>query len=164
MTDFFLLLFGALAVGFAALVILLRQPMRAALALVAHMICLAGVYACLAVHVVALFQVLIYVGAVMVFMVYTIMLLDDRDPSYRRRFAVTTVPAVALVALVSATLLRLVLAPATDAAVVGATPSFAFGEFAVGFMRDYWFHFELATVLLLVGLAAAWVAIRESRR
>jgi NADH:ubiquinone oxidoreductase subunit 6 (subunit J) len=100
----------------------------------------------------------------MVFMVYTIMLLDDRDPSYRRRFAVTTVPAVVLVALVSATLLRLVLAPATDEAIVGTAPSFAFGEFAVGFMRDYWFHFELATVLLLVGLAAAWVAIRESRR
>ena len=46
----------------------------AALALVAHMFCLAGIYACLEVHVVALFQVLIYVGAVMVFMVFVIML------------------------------------------------------------------------------------------
>ena len=59
MTDLFILFFGLLAVGFAALVLTLRQPMRAALALVAHMISLAGVYACLEVHVIALFQVLI---------------------------------------------------------------------------------------------------------
>ncbi len=67
---------------FAVLVVVLRQPMRAALALIAHMISLAAIFACLNVHVVALFQVLIYVGAVMVLMIYTIMLLDDSDPSY----------------------------------------------------------------------------------
>jgi NADH:ubiquinone oxidoreductase subunit 6 (subunit J) len=30
-------------------------------------------------------------------------------------------------------------------------------------MKHYWFHFELATVLLLVGIVAAWTAIREHR-
>jgi NADH:ubiquinone oxidoreductase subunit 6 (subunit J) len=30
-------------------------------------------------------------------------------------------------------------------------------------MKQYWFHFEVATVLLLVGILAAWTAIRESR-
>ena len=81
MTPYFIAFFSLLAVLFAALAITLRQPMRATLALVGHMICLAAIYACLGAHVVAVFQVLIYVGAVMVFMVYTIMLLDDRDPS-----------------------------------------------------------------------------------
>ena len=75
MTNAFILLFSLLALVFAALVLTLRQPMRAALALVAHMISLAGIYACLEVHVIALFQVLIYVGAVMVFMVYTLSLI-----------------------------------------------------------------------------------------
>jgi NADH-quinone oxidoreductase subunit J len=165
MSDLLLAIFGGLAVAFAVLVIVARQPMRAALALVAHMVCLAGVYATLAVHVVALFQVLIYVGAVMVFMVYTIMLLDDRDASYRRRYSAATVPAIVVVALVSATLLGLVLrAGAGTPPPVDAPPSYAFGDFAVGFMQHYWFHFELATVLLLVGLIAAWTAVRESRR
>ena len=95
MTDVFIVFFGVLALVFAGMVLWLRQPMRAALALVAHMICLAAIYACLGVHVIALFQVLIYVGAVMVFMVYTIMLLDDRDPAYAHRFSRSTgVPAV----------------------------------------------------------------------
>ena len=48
------------------------------------MLSLAGVYALLGVHVIAVFQVLIYVGAVMVFMVYAIMLLDVRDRSFTR--------------------------------------------------------------------------------
>ncbi len=112
MTDAFIVFFGALALVFAGAVLLLRQPMRAALALVAHMICLAAIYACLGVHVIALFQVLIYVGAVMVFMVYTIMLLDDRDIAYRKRFSATLVPGVLIATIVALALLRL-LGPVT---------------------------------------------------
>ena len=161
MTDAFVVVFGVLAVVFAAMVLTLRQPMRAALALVAHMTCLAAIYAALAVHVVALFQVLIYVGAVMVFMVYTIMLLDDRDPSYRQRFSRSTGAAVAT----AGALLALLLVPAfgTGPAPAAGHASFAFGAFSIEFMRHYWFHFEVATVLLLVGMIAAWTTIREVR-
>jgi hypothetical protein len=63
----------------AVLMLLLRHPMRVALALIAVMISLGGIYGLLGVHFIAVFQVLIYVGAVMVFMVYAIMLLDVRD-------------------------------------------------------------------------------------
>ncbi|MFO1414705.1 MAG: NADH-quinone oxidoreductase subunit J [Burkholderiales bacterium] len=162
MTDAFVALFGVLAVVFAAMVLALRQPMRAALALVAHMTCLAAIYAALAVHVVALFQVLIYVGAVMVFMVYTIMLLDDRDPSYRQRFSRSTGVAV----VTAGTLAALLLVPAlggTPGALPAGTAAFGFAAFSAEFMRHYWFHFEVATVLLLVGMIAAWTAIREAR-
>ena len=167
MTDFFVAVFGVLALVFAVLVVVSRQPMRAALALIAHMGSLAAIYAALAVHVVALFQVLIYVGAVMVFMVYTIMLLDDRDASVRRPWS-RTVPAALVVAVGVAALLLLLLGrdggpllPAAPADPGGAI--FGFVAFSTAFMKHYWFHFELATVLLLVGLVAAWTAVRESR-
>jgi NADH-quinone oxidoreductase subunit J len=168
MTDLFILFFGLMAVGFAALVLTLRQPMRAALALVAHMISLAGIFACLDVHVVALFQVLIYVGAVMVFMIYTIMLLDDRDPSYQNLYSRLAVPAVVVAVALTGALFWLLGRPSPEAAALvlpaaGSPPPFAFGAFAVAFMKHYWFHFELATVLLLVGIVAAWTAIKESR-
>lgn len=163
MSNAFILLFSLLALVFAGLVPVLRQPMRAALALVAHMISLAGIYACLEVHVIALFQVLIYVGAVMVFMIYTIMLLDDRDTSYRQMYSHLAVPAVAVAAVVAAALLWL-LSRSTGADLPpAATPPFGFAAFSVAFMSQYWFHFELATILLLVGIVAAWTAIRESR-
>lgn len=167
MTQAFVVFFGALSLLFAGLVVLVRQPMRAALALVAHMICLAAIYATLGVHVVALFQVLIYVGAVMVFMVYTIMLLDDRDVSYRHPYSRLAVPAIAVATALAVALLGLLDAgPAGGDAVVpapGAEPAFNFTPFALAFMKQYWYHFELATVLLLVGIVAAWTAIRESQ-
>jgi NADH-quinone oxidoreductase subunit J len=162
-TDAFIVFFGVLSLVFAALVLLLRQPMRAALALVAHMICLAAIYACLAVHVIALFQVLIYVGAVMVFMVYTIMLLDDRDTAYRQRFSGTLVPGVLVAAVIALGLWRL-LGPSAPGMPPGTgAVDFGFTAFATAFMQQYWLHFELATVLLLVGVVAAWTVIREER-
>lgn len=164
MTDAFIVLFGALALVCAVLVITLHHPMRAALALIAHMICIAAIFATLSVHVVALFQVLIYVGAVMVFMVYTIMLLDDRDVAYRQPYSTRLLPALAVAAMVAVTLLALVLQPSAIPGVPAPpAPSFEFRAFSIAFMKQYWFHFEVATVLLLVGILAAWTAIRESR-
>ena len=162
-TDVFIVSFGVLALVFAAMVLVARQPMRAALALVAHMTSLAAIYACLNVHVIALFQVLIYVGAVMVFMVYTIMLLDDRDVAYRRRFSGTLVPGV-VVSLGAGLVLLRVLGPggAVASPQPGADP-FSFATFSAAFMERYWLHFEIATVLLLAGIVAAWAVIREER-
>lgn len=162
MSDVLLIVFALLALLFAALVVALRQPMRAALALIAHMICLAAIFAILGVHVVALFQVLIYVGAVMVFMVYTIMLLDDRDPAYRHVFSRIAGPSIVVAVLIAAGLGLLVARGVPPAAAEAAAP-FAFSAFAVEFIRHYWFHFELATVLLLVGIVSAWTVIREGR-
>ena len=82
-----LVLFAVCALVAASLMIVLRQPMRVALALLSTMVVLGGLYGLLGVHVIAAFQVLIYVGAVMVFMVYVIMLLEVREnsgPRYSR--------------------------------------------------------------------------------
>jgi NADH-quinone oxidoreductase subunit J len=163
MGGLMLVFFSVLAVFFAALVIALRQPMRSALALVSHMVCLAAIYACLGVHVVAVFQVLIYVGAVMVFMVYTIMLLDDRDDSFRYRFSGSWLPALAIIPLLVGGVWLVVDRSSGWSLSVAAAGSrlFTFASFAGEFMKRYWFHFELATVLLLVGLISAWTAVRE---
>jgi NADH-quinone oxidoreductase subunit J len=158
------LFFALLAVVFAALVLTQRQPMRAALALIGLMVSLAGIYACLGAHVVAVFQVLIYVGAVMVFMVYTIMLLDERDRSYRQPFSRLGVPALLVAQLVAAAFWSLLGdLPATSPAAAAAIDLFSFKAFSLAFMKQYWLHFELATVLLLVGILAAWTALREGR-
>lgn len=163
MIDLAVVGFGSCALGFAVLVIVLRQPMRAALALIAHMICLAGIFACLGVHVVALFQVLIYVGAVMVLMIYTIMLLDDRDASYVHVFSHWSAPAITASVLLVLSLGSLLRSPAQQATAAATAPPFGFADFSLQFMSRYWFHFELATVLLLVGIVAVWTVISEQR-
>ena len=165
MTDLLIGIFGVLAFVCALFVVALRQPMRAALALIAHMVSLAALFACLGVDIVALFQVLIYVGAVMLTMVYTIMLLDDQDASYVHLFSRWLVPAIAVVAatVVALGLLLGTGAPTVPPAAPVATPLFTFSAFAVAFMTHYWLHFELATVLLVIAIVAALTVISERR-
>jgi NADH-quinone oxidoreductase subunit J len=160
-THAFIIFFSLLAVIFALLVLTLRQPMRCALALVAHMISLAGIYAALGAQVIAMFQILIYVGAVMVFMVYTIMLLDDRDNSFRHPHVAKAAIGLLVATLFAGGLLLALGQIAAPTAVAPTVDPFTFTGFSLAFMKQYWFHFELATVLLLVGVVAAWTAVKE---
>ena len=163
MTSLLIGIFGVLAVICAVMVLSLRQPMRAALALVSMMISLAAIYACLGAHVVAVFQVLIYVGAVMVFMVYTIMLLDERDNSYRHPFSRLAIPALLVAAMAVAAFWQMLSKLPGNAVAEVTGDLYTFSAFSQAFMKDYWFHFELATVLLLVGILTAWTALKEGR-
>jgi NADH-quinone oxidoreductase subunit J len=154
--------FCACALAGGVLMLLARHPMRVALALIAVMLSLAGVYAMAGVHVVAVFQVLIYVGAVMVFMVYVIMLLDLRDPSFLERYGRLLVPAVLLGTL-------LVGALGMSATRLGGTstlpaPSYLIQPFSAEFLQKYWLHFELTSVLLLAAVVAAIAVIKSGRR
>jgi NADH-quinone oxidoreductase subunit J len=153
--------FAVAALGGAGLMLVLRHPMHVALALVATMLSLAGVYAMLGAHAIAIFQVLIYVGAVMVFMVYVIMLLDVREASLASRYSWMLVPAVVVCLLAAAVLARGLwqgLAPAAGPAALGVQP------FAVAFLNDYWLHFELVSVLLVAAVVAALAVIEVGRR
>ena len=147
-------LFAVTALAGAVLMLVLRHPMRVALALTATMLALAGVYALLGVHVIAIFQVLIYVGAVMVFMVYVIMLLNTRDPSFTQRFSLWLLPgvvaAVVLVALVVSALWS-----AMPVFTGGGQTAFGLSTFSIAFLNEYWLHFELISVLLVAAVVAA---------
>lgn len=166
----FLLFFSLGALTGAVAMLFLRHPMRVALALVGTMISLAAIYAQLDMHVLAVFQILIYVGAVMVFMIYAIMLLDVHDRSFTERFSPLLVAGVAgvllLVGVLSDGLLRAVVPePVTVAAGgVAAEHAFTVGRFAEIFMQEYWVYFALVAVLLLVAEIAATAIIDIRRR
>lgn len=158
-----LLMFGVCALIGAVLMIVLRQPMRVAIALISTMVFLGGIYGLLGVHFIAAFQVLIYVGAVMVFMVYVIMLLEVRD-SAGRRYSGLLLPGLAgFVLLVGAILVSIwhSLPAHTE---VGSGSAFGIGPFSVTFLSEYWLHFELTSVLLVAAVVAALAVIQISRR
>jgi NADH-quinone oxidoreductase subunit J len=146
----------------AVLVVALKQPMRVAMALISTMIFLGGIYGLLGVHFIAAFQVLIYVGAVMVFMVYVIMLLDPRDPALKGRFSPLLVPGV-----LGGVLLLVALVHAVHGLLGNPTSTparFGLKEFSVGFLNEYWLHFELTSVLLLAAVVAALAVIKGPGR
>lgn len=159
--DLLLMLFAAAAVAGAVLMIVVRHPMRVALALIATMISLGGIYGLLGVHVIAVFQIMIYVGAVMVFMVYAIMLLDVRDPSFTERYSSLLWPGLAAAVVLVGVLISAV---RHGQAKVGSavTDSFGVKPFSAAFLGEYWLYFELTSVLLVVAVLAA-VAIVKLR-
>ena len=157
-------LFAGTALASAVLMLVLRHPMRVALALTATMLSLAGVYALLGVHVIAVFQVLIYVGAVMVFMVYAIMLLDVRDRSFTARYSRLLVPGIAAAVLFVAILAHGLWHAFPER--VGAAGAAMFGvqRFSADFLNEYWLAFELVSVLLVAAVVAALAVLEVGRR
>ena len=155
-------IFGVSALVAGALMIVLRHPMQVAMALISTMVFLGGIYGLLGVHFIAAFQVLIYVGAVMVFMVYVIMLLEVREAA-SARYSRLLLPGVGGVVLLVGALCISIWrgTPATPAA--GTGPGFGISAFSATFLDQYWLHFELTSVLLLAAVVAA-IAILKARR
>ena len=93
-----------LALAGGAGVIVLRNPVHAAISLLFTMLALGGAYAMLQAHLLAALQILIYAGAIVILIVYVIMLLDQGREEIPHPFyllgAVAGVPvAVVLLAI-----------------------------------------------------------------
>jgi NADH-quinone oxidoreductase subunit J len=80
----FFWIFAVLTVVLAAQVVLRRNPVHAAVSLVGAFFFLSGIYVLLAAHLIAILQVMVYAGAVMVLFVFVIMLLNLKEEEMGR--------------------------------------------------------------------------------
>lgn len=146
--------------------LVLREPMRVALALITTMMSLGAIYGFMGVHFIAAFQVLIYVGAVMVFMVFVIMLLEVREAPGSRRYSKLVMPGGVIFAMMLGVLGISVWRSMGGGTTTAPASSDAFGltQFSTVFLRDYWLQFELTTVLLIAAIIAALAVIKVHRK
>lgn len=161
--------FYALALGVvacAAGVAFLRNILHAALALLGALIGVAGLYLYLGADFLGMTQLLVYVGGILVVLLFAI-LLTNRIGEVRLTNPTVGlgVPAV-LGLLATAGLGFVALRTAFPRTPAVATPTtLRLGD---AFLREYLFLFELASVILLVALVGALVlarrAVRESQR
>jgi NADH-quinone oxidoreductase subunit J len=79
MENILFYILSAIAVGSALMTVLNRNPVGSAISLIVAMIALAGIYASLDAHFIAVIQILVYAGAVMVLFLFVIMLLNLRE-------------------------------------------------------------------------------------
>src|SRR4030095_13724285 len=70
---------AAWVVGFAVLTITRRNPVTAVMSLVATFFGLAAIYASLSAHFLAVIQVLVYAGAIMVLFIFVVMILNREE-------------------------------------------------------------------------------------
>ena len=160
-------LFGAVLLASGLAVILVRNPVHAALFLVLSFVTAAGLWLLLYAEFLAITLVLVYVGAVMVLFLFVVMMLDINLDRLREGFW-GNLPVAALVGVLMAGEMGLLLARSyagDQLSSPGAPPPGYSNTKALGqvIYTDYVFAFELAAVILLVAIVAA-IAITLRQR
>ncbi|GAA4180849.1 NADH-quinone oxidoreductase subunit J [Streptosporangium oxazolinicum] len=158
------LLLGAMAVGSALLVVTTRQLVHAALWLVVCFGALAGCYLVLTAEFVAWVQVLIYVGAIVVLLLFGIML--TRAPIGRSAdLDSPNRPTAVIVAIATAAVLVTVVVDGFRMAYVPLEPGAgSASELGASIFRNWVLPFEALSVLLLAALIGAIVLSRTDIR
>ncbi len=151
--------FGAGLLGSALAVILVRNPVHAALWLVLAFVQAAGLWLLLYAEFLAITLVLVYVGAVMVLFLFVVMMLDINLDKLREGFW-GNLPLAALVGVLMAAEMGLLLWRGFGGEQVlspGAPPPGYSNTKALGqvLYTDYVFAFEIAAVILLVAIVSA---------
>jgi len=166
MTLFYL--FGAVAVIASMLVISQRNPIYSVLLLIASFGALSGLYVMLEAPFVAVTQIIVYAGAIMVLFLFVVMLLnapheeteqDERLHAFRRQapFRFGAVLAIALAA-------ELTWALTKGVGETGGFPSAAVSsvqEIGKVLFTEYAFPFEVTSILILVAMVGAVVLAKR---
>ncbi|HJT24462.1 MAG TPA: NADH-quinone oxidoreductase subunit J [bacterium] len=151
---------AAVLVGMALVVITRTNPIASALGLVVAFAALAALYAFLAASLVAIIQILVYAGGIMVLMIFVIMLLnlhpDDLKPM-RAKGVVVAVSLLAVLGVVFGPVFLVVFPSGTWTLAV--LPEGFGGIFSVGekIFSDYLFPFEMLSLVLLTAIVGALV-------
>jgi len=158
--------FWALAVvgvASALAVVLLRDVFRAALVLILCFLAVAGLYITLSADFLAFVQILIYVGAIAVLLIFGIMVTREMQrgsPHSRLRL-----PALVMAVALLVTLIFIFVG--TDWAIRTTAPTFpegTTGPLADVLFNEFLLPFEVASVLLLAAVIGAIVVMRERNR
>ena len=166
----FVFYFLATILVFASLrVVTLRNPVHAALHLVLAFFSASGIWILLQAEFLAIALILVYVGAVMVLFLFVVMLLDINLDRLREGFW-SYLPLGSIVALLIVAEMSLVLGGMYWGILESDVPQVEAGHSnvqAVGrlLFTEYVYPFELASVILLVGIvAAAALTLRGKRK
>jgi NADH-quinone oxidoreductase subunit J len=157
----FFIVFAGLSVFGALTVLLRRHPMHSALGLLMTMASLAGLYVLLQAHFIAVIQVLVYAGAVLVLFLFVIMLLNVRAEETRLdRYPLLKWLAVPVAVLLVGEILYIVRLfntnPAPSGDKVGVTE-----EVGSQLFTTYLLPFEATSVLILVAIIGAMVLAKK---
>ena len=154
-------LLAVLVVGSALGVILLRNPIHAALFLTINLAGVAALYLMLQAQFLALIQVIVYAGAIAVLFVFAIMVLipgkeeTGPDPLHAQRWL-----AVPLVGVLLLEVLLIFRSGAFQAAPPLAAPTGVEPLYRL-LLTDFLFPFEVTSVLLLAALVGVMALTRK---
>ena len=159
-TDALFLVLAAVMLGSGLLVVTMRDIIRCGLAMIVCFLALAGIYVLLGAPLVAAAQVIVYIGAISVLILFAIMLTQTKDAPSGLVFQTQ-----AFAAAIASVVLMVVIAlgvTATDWHEVERRISTASAELSRVVFTDFILPFELIGVLLLAAVVGGvFLAKRE---
>lgn len=155
---------AVLFVGSGIMVITRRSPILAVLYLILNFFALAGLYLTLQAQFIAVIQIIVYAGAIMVLFLFVIMLLNLKDE--QKLIEKVTVRKVLAVGLSAAVLLEVLYivwfaTPAIQRDVVKAEELGSVEAIGRALFSDFLFPFEVTSVVLIVAIVGAVVLAKK---
>jgi NADH-quinone oxidoreductase subunit J len=162
--------FGAIAIGASLLVIAQRNPIYSVLLLIASFGALSGLYILLEAPFVAVIQIIVYAGAIMVLFLFVVMLLNapHEDTEYDERVHPLLRPGPmrfgAVLALGLGAELWWALSTAGESGPFTGRGVDSVAAIGRALFTDYAFAFEVTSILILVAMVGAVVLARRDVR
>ena len=152
--------FAAIAVVTTLLVVVQSNPVYSVLLLIGSFVGLAGLYVLLDAPFVAVIQIIVYAGAIMVLFLFVVMLLNaPREEAVQSRMIESggTRAIGGLLALVFAAELAWALSRSRTLAIAatGDRASFSVAQIGQRLFQEYAFAFEATSILILVAMVGA---------
>ncbi|TFB11029.1 NADH-quinone oxidoreductase subunit J [Candidatus Marinimicrobia bacterium MT.SAG.3] len=167
MTESLFFIFAAMAIVSALMVILNRNPIYSAVSLVITLFSLAGIFLLLEAYFLAVVQIIVYAGAIMVLFLFVIMLLN---PGKEAKFLSPKNPRIFIITLLSMAFIGMIITlvsgsvnyigeAASSTGDLGTTRNIGLTLFT-----KYLLPFEIASLLLLVALVGAVLMTKRHLR
>ena len=158
--DALLWILAAVMIGSGLLVVTMRDIIRCGLAMMVCFGALAGIYVILGAPLIAAAQVIVYIGAISVLILFAIMLTQTKAAPSRLVFQTQAVPAA-----ISSIVIAVVIALAVGATDWGEVPErirLATAAMSQVLFEDFILAFEIVSVLLLAAvIGGVFLAKRE---
>jgi NADH-quinone oxidoreductase subunit J len=158
--DALLWILAAVMLGSGLLVVTMKDIIRCGLAMIVCFGALAGIYVLMGAPLIGAAQVIVYIGAISVLILFAIMLTQTKDAPARLVFQ-TQAGFAAIAAVVIAVIVALAVV-ATDWGELSARVRLATADMAEVLFTDFVFPFEIVGVLLLAAvIGGVFLAKRE---
>ncbi|MBY5625949.1 NADH-quinone oxidoreductase subunit J [Rhizobium leguminosarum] len=166
MDQGFFLLFATVSVITALTLVMARNPVHSALALMACFLQISAIFVLLEAPLLAVIQIFVYVGAIMVLFVFVIMMIDVREAVLQRFLPGGNMAALVLLVLLGIEMVALVLWSGRFSLTQPVTVRGGdqVRQLSTTLFTDYLLPFEVASVILLAALIGAIVLAQKEQR
>ena len=161
MVEALFFLFSAIALGAAVNVLIQRHVLYSALSLIGMLLATSGLFILLGADMLAVIQIIVYTGAIMVLFVFVIMLLnvgpeEERTPDPHRWLKLIGLPmAIFLLGMLLSVFVEIPVVESPGVPV--GTPR----DIGMSLFTDYLLPFEATSVLILVAIVGALVLAKK---